>query len=181
MHFNFLKKYYFINKFDHEHIKKLDKNISLIYRNYSTKTDEKLIIQIKNLCKKNRRKFFISNNFKLALKLNLDGVYLPSYNKEIRTNCYALKKKFQVIGSAHNIKEILIKQKQGAKEIFVSSLFKKNNNFLGLNKFNNLIKLNKIDKIALGGIKKKNINKLKLLNISGFAAVSYFNKQKKGP
>ena len=126
MHFNFLKKYYFINKFDHEHIKKLDKNISLIYRNYSIKTDEKLILQIKNLCK-----------------------------KEIRTNCFALKNKFQVIGSAHNIKEILIKQKQGAKEIFVSSLFKKNNNFLDLNKFNLLIKLNKINKIALGGIKKK--------------------------
>tara|TARA_Y100000590_G_C15301652_1_gene856554 strand:+ start:101 stop:631 length:531 start_codon:yes stop_codon:yes gene_type:complete len=176
MHFNFLKKYYFINKFNHKHIKKLDKNISIIYRNYSINTDEKLILKINNFCKQNRRKFYISNNFKLALKLNLSGVYLPSFNKEIRTNCYSLKRKFQVIGSAHNIKEIQIKQKQGVKEIFISSLFKKNNNFLGLNKFNNLIGQSKINKIALGGIHKGNIKKLRLLNISGFAAISYFDK-----
>ena len=101
---------------------------------------------------------------------------MPSFNKEIRTNCYSLKRKFQVIGSAHNIKEIQIKQKQGVKEIFISSLFKKNNNFLGLNKFNNLIGQSKINKIALGGIHKRNIKKLRLLNISGFAAISYFDK-----
>tara|TARA_Y100000590_G_scaffold428618_1_gene540141 strand:- start:2213 stop:2755 length:543 start_codon:yes stop_codon:yes gene_type:complete len=180
MHFNFLKKYYFISKFNHDHIKKLDKSISIIYRNYSSNPDEKLILQINNFCKKNGRKFFISNNFKLALKLNLDGVYLPSFNKEMRSNCYTLKKKFKIIGSAHSLKEILIKQKQGAEEIFVSSLFKKNNNFLGLNKFNNLIKHSKIQKIALGGINKENIKILRLLNISGFAGISYFDK-KKGP
>ena len=116
----------------------------------------------------------------MALKLNLDGVYLPSFNKEMRSNCYTLKKKFKIIGSAHSLKEMLIKQKQGAEEIFVSSLFKKNNNFLGLNKFNNLIKHSKIQKVALGGINKENIKILRLLNISGFAGISYFDK-KKGP
>ena len=177
---NSLKKYYFINKFDPDHIKKLDKNVSIIYRNYTIKTDEKLILKIKKICKKNRRKFFISNNFKLALKLNLDGVYLPSFNKDVRSNCYTLKKSFQIIGSAHNLKEMLEKKYQRVKEIFISSLFKKNENFLGLNKFKVLSRQSKINIIALGGISKNNFNKLRLLNISGFAGISYF-KKKKGP
>ena len=42
---------------------------------------------------------------------------------------YKFKKKFILIGSAHNLKEIRIKEKQKVNEIFLSSLFKKNNNF----------------------------------------------------
>ena len=36
-----------------------------------------------------------------------------------------LKKNFILLGSAHSIKEIKIKEKQGAKLIFISSIFKK--------------------------------------------------------
>ena len=32
--------------------------------------------------------------------------------------------------------------------------------------------------IALGGINKNNLKKLNMLNISGFAAIDYFNKPK---
>jgi len=40
MHFKNLKKYYFINKFDPTHIKKLNKDVSIIYRKYTSKIDE---------------------------------------------------------------------------------------------------------------------------------------------
>ena len=66
------------------------------------------------------------------------------------------------------------------KEIFLSSLFKNNGNFLGLNKFNLLSNYSKKDVIALGGISKKNKRKLSLLNQSDFAGISFFD-QKKGP
>ena len=58
-----LKKYYFINKFDPYHIKKLNKNISIIYRNYNSIINVSLLIKIKNFCRKNRRKFYLSNNY----------------------------------------------------------------------------------------------------------------------
>ena len=44
MHFKNLKKYYFINKLNLEHLKKLDKDVSIIYRNYSSNINKNLII-----------------------------------------------------------------------------------------------------------------------------------------
>ena len=173
-----LKKYYFINKFDPYHIKKLNKNISIIYRNYNSIINVSLLIKIKNFCRKNRRKFYLSNNVKLALKLNLDGVYLPSFNKSLKHLNYQIKKDFLIIGSAHNLLEIRIKEKQKISHIFISSIFKKEKNYLGFYKFNNLSKMTKKKVIALGGINNNNVRKINMLNISGFAAIDYFNKLK---
>ena len=173
-----LKKYYFINKFDPYHIKKLNKNISIIYRNYNSIINVSLLIKIKNFCRKNRRKFYLSNNVKLALKLNLDGVYLPSFNKSLKHLNYQIKKDFLIIGSAHNLLEIRIKEKQKISHIFISSIFKKEKNYLGFYKFNNLSKMTKKKIIALGGINNNNIRKINMLNISGFAAIDYFNNPK---
>ena len=172
-----LNKYYFINKFDPDHIKKLDKNISIIYRNYNSNININLLIKIRDFCKKNRRKFYLANNTKLALKLNLDGVYLPSFNKSLKHLNYQIKKEFLIMGSAHNFKEIRVKEKQKTSHIFVSSIFKKEKNYLGFYKFKNLSKITKKKVIALGGIKKSNLKKLNMLNISGFAAIDFFNNK----
>ena len=177
MHNKLPNIYYFINEFDPNHISKIDRNISLIYRNYKKKIDENLIKKIKYFCKKKKIKFLLSNNFKLAIRLDLDGVYLPSFNKDFRHNNYLLKKEFIVLGSAHNLKEIKIKEKQGVKAIFISSVFRKKGTYLGINKFNNLKKHTCKNVIALGGINKTNIKKLKLLNIYGFAAIEFFSKK----
>ena len=170
-----LNKYYFINKFDPNHIKKLEKDVSIIYRNYNSPIKTDLLIKIRDFCKKNRRKFYLSNNVKLALKTNLDGVYLPSFNRDIKHLSYNIKKKFLFIGSAHNIKEIRIKEYQKVNQIFISSLFKVEKNFLGFYKFINLSKLSKSKIIALGGINKKNLNRISLLKISGYAGIGIFN------
>ena len=168
-------KYYFINKFDTNNINKLSEETIIIYRNYTLeKVDEKRILKIKNYCKKKKLKFYLSNNIKLAIKLKLDGAYIPSFNKSMKHLSYSLKKDFKIIGSAHNLKEIKIKEKQKIKKIFLSSLFKKNKNFLGVNRFKLLSKLTKKDIVALGGISKNNAKKLRLLNNPEFAGISYF-------
>ena len=171
-----INKYYFINKFDTNNINNQDKQTVIIYRNYSSdlKNNEDLILKIKNYCKKKRIKFYLSNDIKIATKLDLDGAYIPSFNKNTNHLAYSLKKNFDLIGSAHNLKEIRIKEKQGVKKIFLSSLFKKNKNFLGINKFKILSNLTKKKVIALGGISAKNLKKLRLLKQSGFAGISYF-------
>jgi len=174
-----LNKYYFINKFDPNHIKKLDKDISIIYRNYNSPINTNLLIKIRDFCKKNRRKFYLSNNIKLALKFNLNGAYLPSFNTDTKHLNYKIKSNFLLIGSAHNLREIRIKETQKVSQIFVSSLFKLEKNYLGFYKFINLSKLSKSKIVALGGISKKNLNRLSLLKISGYAGIGIFNWGKK--
>ena len=180
MHNKILNRYYFINKFDQSHIDKQDKGTAIIYRNYAQIVDEKLIIKIKNYCKKRGNKFLLSNNIKLAIKLNLDGAYIPSFNKDKKHLSYSFKKKFIILGSSHNVYEMRVKESQNVDKIFLSSIFKKNNNYLGINKFKLLSFLSNKPTIALGGISNNNLKKLSLINCSGFAGISYF-EQKKGP
>ena len=141
--------------------------------------NEELILNIKKACQKQGRKFILSNNLKLAIKLDLDGVYFPSFNKSINFNKGNFKKKFIIIGSAHSIKEIKIKERQGVQLIFLSPLFrlKKNNRFLGPIRFNLLASKTNIKVIALGGINKLNFKKLNLVKSYGFAGISYFMNQ----
>jgi len=175
MHINLTKKYYFINKFDTNNINKQDKQTIIIYRNYtSKKIDTKIILEIRKYCKKKSIKFYLSNNIKLAIKLNLDGVYIPAFNKNFNHLAYSTKKNFTIIGSAHNLKEIKIKEIQNVEKIFLSSAFKKNKNFLGINKFKILAKCTKKKVVALGGVSNINLKQLKLLNQSEFAGISYF-------
>ena len=181
MHKILPKYYYFIDRFNKEHIKNLDKNIAIIFRKYCKKLDINEIIRIKKFCKLSSRKFLLSNNIKLAIKLDLDGVYLPSFNQNIKINIFSKKTKFLVVGSAHNLKEIKIKEKQNVDAIFLSSLFKKKKSYLGLQRFRILKSKTLINIIALGGVNKNNLKKLNLLNIYGFAAISFFNKTKKRP
>ena len=169
-----INKYYFINKFETNIIDKQDKQTVIIYRNYSSNENEELIIKIKKYCKKKGLKFFLSNNVKLARSLDLDGAYIPSFNKSTKHLAFSLKKKFNIIGSAHNIKEIKIKEIQKVDKIFISSIFKKNKNYLGINKFRLMSNLTKKKIVALGGVSKKNIKKLKLLKSEEFAGISYF-------
>ena len=184
MHKYKYEKYYFINVFDTNLIKYQDKDTNIIYRNYKTEIDVKKILILKDFCKKKGCKFYLSNNIKLALKLNLDGAYIPSFNKDFSHLSYNLKKKFKLLGSAHSIKEIRVKEKQGMKSIFLSSIFKKNRNYLGMNKFRLIEKYTNTKIIALGGIDSKNLKTLKMTNVSGYSGISFFKKKgplKKGP
>ncbi len=179
MHKYNFKKYYFISEYDTNQIINQDKSTNIIFRNYNDKLDYKKIIKLRNFCKKRGNKFFLSNDFKLAINLKLDGVYLPSFNKNFKHLAYNLRKNFLVLGSAHTLKEIKIKKIQAVNTIFLSSIFKKNKNYLGLNKFKNLSSRTNLNIIALGGISNDNIKLLGLVKIFGFAGISYFKK--KGP
>ena len=174
MHNKILNKYYFINALEKSNLDKQDKTTTIIYRNYKKKLDKKLILKIKNLCNKKGNKFILANDIKLAIDLNLDGVYIPSFNKDKKHLSYSYKKDFIILGSAHDIKEMRIKELQGVNKIFLSSIFKKNKNFLGIKKFKLFSLLTKKKIIALGGISQKNLKLLNLVNCSGFAGISYF-------
>ena len=174
MHNKILNRYYFINKFNQSHVDKQDKKTIIIYRNHNQALDKRLIIKIKNYCKKRGNKFLLLNNVKLAINLDLDGVYISSFNKDKKHLSFSLKKNFIILGSAHNIYEMRSKELQNIELIFLSSIFKKNKNFLGIYKFKLLSNLTKRPIIALGGISNNNFKKLNLINCLGFAGISFF-------
>ena len=180
MHNKILNKFYFINKFNQSHIDKQSKDTTIIYRNYNKEIDKKLILSLRNYCKKKGNKFLISNNIKLAINLNLDGAYIPSFNKDKKHLSYSFKKKFILLGSAHNIYEFRTKEQQNVELIFLSSIFKKNKNYLGVVKFKLFSLLSKKKIIALGGLSLNNLKRLNLTDSLGFAGISFF-EQKKGP
>ena len=149
----------------------------MIYRNYGNVQRDIELTKIAKACKKNRYHLFVSNDIKLAIKLKADGIYIPSFNR--KKKFFNLAKKLTILGSAHNQQEIQKKISQNCTAIFLSPVFnvKKSKNFLNVNKFNLISRANKINMFALGGITRKNLNKLRILNIRGFGGIDIFKKK----
>ena len=170
--------YYFTDKFEKSEIQSLNKKIHIIYRNYSEDNNELIIKKLVKFCKKNNRKIFISNKVNLAFKYNFDGLYIPAFNRLTYSQKLKKKTNFKIIGSAHNYQEILIKEKQGCEEIFISPIFfnKKNKSFLGVIKFNYLALATNRKIIALGGINQSNIKRLLCTKSRGYAGISGIKK-----
>ena len=110
----------------------------------------------------------------MAIHLNLDGAYISSFNKEKKHLSYSFKKNFIILGSAHNIYEIKTKELQNVQAVFLSSIFKKNKNYLGIYRFKLLSLLTQKKIVTLGGISKKNLKMLNLINYFSLAGISFF-------
>ena len=136
---------------------KIRNKFNLIYRNSLKKESLNDMIDFIRRCKKKNIKLFIANDLNYAVKTGANGIYLSSYNKAIIKKKKLLLNKFEIIGSAHNFKEIGIKIKQGCEKIILSRLFKteyKNKkSFYGTTRFNLLTKNYDNDFVALGGIR----------------------------
>ena len=118
--------YYFIKQYNIDELTNLQKNINLIFRNYNKNLDINAIKSIQQFCKINKRNFYLSNNVRLALKLGLKGVYIPSFNKNINfATKYSLPNKFEIIGSAHNSIQIRNKEKQYSNKDLINEGFDK--------------------------------------------------------
>tara|TARA_B100001250_G_scaffold414156_1_gene450974 strand:+ start:1983 stop:2558 length:576 start_codon:yes stop_codon:yes gene_type:complete len=160
-------------------IKKRDKFI-VIYRNNGPREKISELKDFRRKCKQKSIKFYVANNYNLSIKLKADGCYLSSYNKDL--NLMKFKNlPIKIIGSAHNIKEIFLKKKQGCKQIIFSRLFKTNysekKGFLGVNRFNLINNRHKNELIPLGGIKLKNLTKINTINSKSFGILSEIKKK----
>ena len=169
--------YYFINEFNKKEIEKLSSKIPLIYRNYDNKKDSVKLKKLVLFCKNERRKVYISNNLKAAIKYNFDGLYIPSFNKCLNFR-NIVKDNFEIIGSAHNLIELKIKEKQGCSTIFLSPIFKndKKKKYLDVVKANLLMNFTRNKIVLLGGINFKTFRRSKMCAPSGIAAISWIKK-----
>tara|TARA_B100000575_G_scaffold235984_1_gene197840 strand:+ start:584 stop:1165 length:582 start_codon:yes stop_codon:yes gene_type:complete len=155
------------------------KNINIIYRNYEGNNYYQNAIDLQRYCKKMNFKLYVANDKQLAARLSSHRLYLPSFND----SDYFPQSNFNVIGSAHNEMEIRQKIKQGCNEIFISPVFDTNSGIekegrglafyrLLMNKFSNQINIH-----ALGGINKKNLNKIIASGSKGFSSKGMLEKK----
>ena len=158
---------------------KIRNKFFIIYRNKNKIDKLEDLLNFRKRCKAKSIKFYVANDVKLAIKLYSDGIYLSSYNKNLMFLSFTKKEKFNIIGSAHNYKEISIKIKQGCNTILFSKLFlvnyDKKSPYLGIIKFNHYSKFfNEL--IPLGGIKNDNLNQLNNVYSKGIALLSEIKK-----
>ena len=158
------------------------KNVCIIYKPENDISKNYIeILKIRNFCKKNKVKFYIADDYKLANKFAANGIFLSSINKSfIRPT--QLKNDFNIVGSAHNTFEYWVKNRQNCKEIMLSPVFfnKKysSNKILGIARFN-LMSINwRLKLCALGGINLGNLRKLKMSKASSIAFISLMNSSK---
>ena len=180
--FAFKKEYFFIiTNTDDINLNCIKRNnkFNIIYRNQAAISDLPKVKSFRDKCKLKRIKFFVANNIRNAVLLKADGIYLSANNKKL-VYLNLTKLGFNLIGGAHNYKEIYQKQNQGCHKIIVSQLFKVSNKpsgkVYGIVKFNNFRFFYK-NTIPLGGIKSHNINKLKMLNSEAFTIMSEVKKK----
>ena len=181
--FIFKKKYYLFlentRSFNLDLVKTRYKLV-IIYRNQDSKES---IAQIKNyakLCRRKGIKFFIANNTLMLTEVKADGLYISAHNKDLSLIRYK-HFSYEIIGSAHNQKEIVIKLKQGCQKILVSRLFQTSyvskKGFLGITKFNTIAKRTPVEIIPLGGININNLSKLKMVKSNSIAFLSAIKKK----
>ena len=182
MYMFILKKRYFviiesIKEINLKKIKNFNK-LSIIYRNKNPEQFDKLQA-FRLSCKKKGIRFFISNSIKLMFSLKADGIYISAHNKNLSIPS-DIHKKFEIIGAAHNIKEINLKKRQNCSQILVSRLFETSyenkTGFLGIVRFNLLQIFSRKKLIPLGGINLLNYKKVKMINSEGIAVSSFIKK-----
>jgi thiamine monophosphate synthase len=169
-----IKFFYFGNNLNNKINLLKFKNISYIYL-WDSKSTKDQVLEIKNFCKKNKIKFYISNNINIAKLINADGIHVPSNNKKI---IYNTNPNFRIIGTAHSSYDYYIKTVQKCEGIFLSPLFYNKkysiNRILGPVKFNLISKNWKKEIYVLSGIKLNNIKRLNTIRHSGIGGISFF-------
>jgi len=180
-----MKYFYFSSNLNYQDnlLRYKDKSIIIYNDNYNDKNfiNEKNLISLREFCKNKNIKFYIINDIKFAFRYKADGLIITSDNKK---PIYNFNKRIVKIGVVHTQKEYYEKKQQKCDYIFLSPIFfnKKYsvNKILGTLKFN-LISLNwNIKILALGGISKENLKKIRLTKSIGIGAITFFDK-KKGP
>ena len=176
-------KYYFIientKDIDLSNIK-ICKKINIIYRKRKFTEKTSNLLRFRRFCLSKRIKFYISNDLNLLKKIKADGLYISANNKNLSLNILK-NANFDIIGSAHNYKEINIKKIQGCSTILFSRLFKttylNKKDFLGLVRFNFISLNQKLSLVPLGGIRLSNLNKLNIVKCNSFAVLSEIKKK----
>lgn len=132
--------------------------------------------QISALCKEYKVPFIVNDNVNIAIACKADGIHVGQEDMEL-TNVRKLVGEDMIIGvSAHTVEEAIKAQEGGADYIGIGAVFatstKTDVDVLSFETLRSICEAVDIPTVAIGGIKKDNICKLKGSGIDGVAVVS---------
>ena len=132
--------------------------------------------QISTLCKEYKVPFIVNDNVNIAIACKADGIHIGQEDMEL-TNVRKLVGEDMIIGvSVHTVEEALKAQEGGADYIGIGAVFatstKTDVDVLSFETLKSICEAVDIPTVAIGGIKKDNICKLKKSGIDGVAVVS---------
>ena len=132
--------------------------------------------QISALCKEYKVPFIVNDNVNIAIACKADGIHIGQEDMEL-TNVRKLVGEDMIIGvSAHTVEEAIKAQEDGADYIGIGAVFatstKTDVDVLSFETLRSICEAVDIPTVAIGGIKKDNICKLKGSGIDGVAVVS---------
>ena len=150
--------------------------LQLREKNLSDEEFLKEAIQIKALCNKYKVPFFINDNVEVAIKCGADGIHVGQDDMAAGRVRELVGDKMMIGVSAHSVKEAVEAVKNGADCLGVGAIFststKKDASVLDLSVVSDICKAVSVPVVAIGGIKKDNILKLKGTGVDGVALVS---------
>ena len=132
--------------------------------------------QISTLCKEYKVPFIVNDNVNIAIACKADGIHIGQEDMELK-NVRKLVGEDMIIGvSAHTVEEAIKAQEGGADYIGIGAVFatstKTDVDVLSFETLRSICEAVDIPTVAIGGIKKDNICKLKGSGIDGVAVVS---------
>lgn len=133
-------------------------------------------IQINKLCKMYNVPFLVNDNINIAMRCGADGIHVGQEDmpvKEVRS----LVGENMIIGvSVHNVDEAIKAVEDGADYIGIGAIFdtstKHDAKNISLSIVSEVCKAVDVPVVAIGGLNKYNIKKLKGTGINGVALVS---------
>ena len=181
--FAYKKNYYLIieniKDIELSNIKERDKFI-IILRNIKFKENNNELFRFRKICKSKGIKFFVANNIRLAVNLKADGFYISANNTSFKRP-YMIDGNLEIVGAAHNYKELNLKQKQNCSKFIFSRLFQTTyiykKSFLGVLKFNKYSLLINKNLIPLGGIRLDNLNRMRDVKSDALVIFSEIKKK----
>ena len=132
--------------------------------------------QISALCKEYKVPFIVNDNVNIAIACKADGIHIGQEDMELKS-VRKLVGEDMIIGvSAHTVEEAIKAQEGGADYIGIGAVFatstKTDVDVLSFDTLKSICEAVDIPTVAIGGIKKDNIYKLKGSGIDGVAVVS---------
>lgn len=141
---------------------------------YENFVDEAL--KLKSLCLKYKVPFVINDNVEIALQIDADGVHVGQSDMKDH-DVRSIIGEDKILGiSASTVEEAIEAEKKGADYIGVGAVFttstKKDAFNITIEQLKQIVESVSIPVVAIGGINKDNIKKLKGSKVEGVAVIS---------